>query len=49
VAALAARFTRQRGVRRRAWLGEWPARALFEWPRWPLASLASAACADEPG
>ena len=29
--------------------GEYPARALLEWPRWPLASLASAARADEPG
>ena len=26
--------------------GECPARALIEWPRWPLASLASAAIAD---
>jgi len=29
--------------------GECPARAPTEWPRWPLASLASAARADEPG
>jgi hypothetical protein len=28
--------------------GECPARALIEWPRWPLASLASAARAEEP-
>src|SRR5712692_902242 len=44
VAALAARFARQRGARRRARFRASVRRAhLKEWPRWPLASLASAA------